>query len=246
MPSLFSPSSLSPSLSSPDKSKTRRWSSAMPLGPPPPSSPEHRKKPPRLSFHKSVSMTNIFESSPLSSQQQNNINSQSPTKARKMRNRLSSFLTTSPIHLKSATSLDKLTEDDEELSTTSRQQPLRQEQERQQPLSPIMTTITESPRCSSTSTTSSSTSDDFLATPYEEFYDDQVMHHPTTNTNGIEKENDYVKTTMGLAYMVRTELGSIMEQVDEEIEQEWEQSRRILRQSLSLPVVPSSSAFYQK
>ncbi|KAI7851116.1 hypothetical protein BDC45DRAFT_538484 [Circinella umbellata] len=240
MPSLFSPSSLSP----PDKPKSRRWSSAMPLGPPPPSSPEHRKKPQRLSFHKSVSMINIFESSPLSSHQHNNNNNnQSPTKARKMRNRLSSFLTTSPISLKSDTSLDKLTENEEESSISTHRQ--QGEEEQQQPLSPTITTMAESPRCSSTSTTSSA-SDDFLATPYEEFYDDQVIHHPTSDKDIIEKENAYVKNTMGLASLVRTELGCIMEQVDEEIEQEWEQSRRILRQSLSLTVVPSSSAFYQK
>ncbi|KAG2228364.1 hypothetical protein INT45_011156 [Circinella minor] len=244
MPSLFSPSSLSP----PDKPKSRRWSSAIPLGPPPSSSPEHRKKPQRLSFHKSVSMTNIFESSPLSSHQHNDNNNQLPTKARKMRNRLSSFLTTSPISLKSATSLDKLTEDEESSSIATRKQQgeeEEQQQQQQQPLSPTGTTMAESLRCSSTSTTSSA-SDDFLATPYEEFYNDQVIHHPTSDNDIIEKENAYVKYTMGLASIVRTELGCIMEQVDEEIEQEWEQSRRILRQSLSLTVVPSSSAFYQK
>lgn len=37
---------------------------------------------------------------------------------------------------------------------------------------------------------------------------------------------------LGLAELVRAQLGSVMEQVDEEIEREWEQSRNLLHQSL--------------
>ncbi|KAI9495917.1 hypothetical protein BDB00DRAFT_810962 [Zychaea mexicana] len=208
MPSLFSPSS-------PDRPKTRRWSSAMPQGPPPPSSPEHRRKPPRLSFHKSISMTNVFEP-----QQQQSNQQQPTTPARKMRNRLSSFLTTSPISLRSSShnSLDKLTEEPPQPSVSAP--------------SPFEHDI--SSPCSNT-TTASSSSDDFLASPYEDYH--------VTSPTLLHSENAYVKKPMGLAQMVQTELGCIMEQVDEEIEQEWEHSRRILRQSLSMPVTLSSGLY---
>ncbi|KAI8137615.1 hypothetical protein BJV82DRAFT_634555 [Fennellomyces sp. T-0311] len=151
MVSIFSPPA--------DKSN-RRWSSAMPPPPPP---AQERKKPPRLSlsFHKSASMTNVSET------------------PNRMRKRLSSFLTTSPISFKSSHSSNTIPEED----------------------APSL----------------SSSSDD-LASPVD---------HVT---------NDYVKQPMGLAQLVQIELGSVIKQVDEEIDLEWERSRRILRQSLSLPV----------